>query len=394
MSQSNNFLRHLAPTSHSPLGLEVVRAEEIYLFDRPGKTYMDLISGIAVSNLGHHHPAVVAAIRHQLEQYLHTMVYGEYNLAPQVDLANYFTSLLPPSLDQVYLVNSGSEAIEGALKLAKRFTGRYKIAAFRQAYHGSSHGALSLMDSAYYTAAYRPLLPNIYFFDFNQIDQLDDLDDSYAAVVVEPVQGEAGVIPGHSEFFKVLRNRCNETGTLLIFDEIQTGLGRTGSLYHFMQLEVSPDILVTAKAFGAGLPLGAFVSSTHIMQSLADRPVLGHITTFGGHPLSCAAALAGIRHLAESGLMNQVKDKAQYFIDRLSHPLIKEIRSSGLLMALDLDDTELVEKTVTQCKERGVLVDWFLHNRKSIRLAPPLIINKLQIDQACNVITSVLNTLV
>ncbi len=394
MPLSNQFKQFLAQTSLQPLGLEVVRAEDIYLFDCYGKTYMDLISGISVSNLGHHHPVVITAIRQQLEQYLHTMVYGEYIQAPQVQLAEYLTGLLPSTLEQVYLVNSGSEAIEGAMKLAKRYTGRYNILAFKNAYHGSSHGALSLMDSEYYTSAFRPLLPNIYFLDYNQPDQLLLLDESFAAVVVEPVQAEAGVRPGSSSFLNRLRKRCTETGTLLIFDEIQTGMGRTGTLYNFQQLDLIPDILVTAKALGAGMPLGAFISSAQIMHSLRQNPVLGHITTFGGHPLSCAAALAGLKFIHESKLLSQIPEKAQLFVQLLKHPLIKEIRQAGFLMALDLHKADLVEKVVMLCKERGLLVDWFLHHRESIRLAPPLIINTLQIKQACEVIRSVLDDLI
>lgn len=393
MPFSDLFKQYLAQTSLQPLGLEVVRAEDIYLFDRYGKTYMDLISGISVSNLGHHHPVVIAALRHQLEQYLHTMVYGEYIQVPQVQFAECLIKLLPPALEQVYLVNSGSEAIEGAIKLAKRYTGRYNILAFKNAYHGSSHGALSLMDNEYYTAAFRPLLPNIHFLDFNQPQQLSILDDNFAAVVIEPVQAEAGVRIGSSSFFKALRNKCSETGTLLIFDEIQTGLGRTGTLFNFQQMDLVPDILVTAKALGAGLPLGAFISSKEIMQSLSQNPVLGHITTFGGHPLSCAAGLAGLKFIQESNLLFQIPEKAQLFIKLLQHPLIKEIRQAGLLMAVDLQDSNLVEKAVLLCKQKGLLVDWFLHNRQSIRVAPPLIINRLQIQQACEVFLSALDDL-
>lgn len=393
MSALSQFQRYLAQTSAHPISLEVVRAEDIYLFDRHGRTYIDLISGISVSNLGHHHPRIITALRHQLDYYLHTMVYGEYIQAPQVDLAEYLISLLPSELEQVFLVNSGSEAIEGAMKLAKRYTGRYKFMAFRKAYHGSSHGALSLMDSAYYTSAFRPLLPQINFLDFNHTESLSVIDETYAAVVIEPVQGEAGVIPADHQFLQALRQRCTDTGTLLIYDEIQTGLGRTGTLYYFEKTGTVPDILVTAKALGAGLPLGAFISSAKIMRTLAEQPVLGHITTFGGHPLSCAAALAGLRYLYESNVMAQVPDKSQWFRHLLDHRLIKEIRHAGLLMAVDLQDASLVEKVVQSCKEKGVLIDWFLHNRQSLRIAPPLIINQAQIEQTCQVILSTMDKL-
>jgi len=381
------FLNNLAQTSDSPLALEITKAEGIYIYDILGKRYIDLISGISVSNTGHRHPAVVKAIKEQADKYLHLMVYGEYIQSPQVRLAAKLAELLPENLNNCYFVNSGSEAVEGALKLAKRFTGRKKIVAFKNAYHGSTHGSLSVIGNKSYQTTFGPLLPGIEHIEFNSVTSLDAITSETACVIVEPVQGEAGVIPGTPEFISALRIRCTETGTLLIFDEIQTGMGRTGTMFAFQKYGVVPDILLLAKGLGGGLPLGAFISSREIMHTLTFNPVLGHITTFGGHPVSCAAALANLEVILDEKLSESVQAKNELFIKLLGKNLIiKEIRASGLLIALQLDNFAHVKKVIDKCIQNGVIIDWFLFNDSSIRIAPPLIIDEDQIREACQVI--------
>jgi len=381
------FLNNLAQTSDSPLALEITNAEGIYLYDSAGKKYIDLISGISVSNTGHRHPAVVQAIKDQADKYLHLMVYGEYIQSPQVKLAATLAGLLPEKLNNCYFVNSGSEAVEGALKLAKRYTGRQKILAFINAYHGSTHGALSVIGDKRYREPFGPLLPGVEHIEFNSTEGLGLITTETACVIVEPVQGEAGVIKGTQEFLSALRNRCNETGTLLIFDEIQTAMGRTGTLFAFEKYNIIPDILLLAKGLGGGMPIGAFISSREIMHSLTHHPVLGHITTFGGHPVSCAAALANISVILDQNLIRDVESKSELFAHLLGKSkTIKEIRASGLMIALQLDNFALVKKVIDLCIEQGVIIDWFLFNDSSIRIAPPLIINEEQIILSCNVI--------
>lgn len=387
LSNRQLFLNNLAQTSDSPLGLEITYSEGVYLFDRSGKKYMDLISGISVSNTGHRHPAVIKAIKDQADHYLHLMVYGEYIQSPQVKLAGVLADILPGTLNNCYFVNSGSEAVEGALKLAKRFTGRRKIVAFNHAYHGSSHGALSVIGEENYRIPFGPLLPGIEHIDFNSIEALKAITTETACVIVEPVQGEAGIIAGTDEFLSALRKRCTETGTLLIFDEIQTGMGRTGTMFAFEHYNVVPDILLLAKGIGGGMPLGAFISSHEIMQSLTFNPVLGHITTFGGHPVSCAAALANIEVIINEKLVDGVALKSKLFVELLGKSnAIKQIRSAGLMIALQLDNFTHVKKVIDRCIERGLIIDWFLFNDSSIRIAPPLTITEEQINEACNVI--------
>ncbi len=387
------FLNNLAQTSDSPLALEITKAEGIYLFDSSGKRYIDLISGISVSNIGHRHPAVIKAIKDQADKYLHLMVYGEYIQAPQVRLAAELAALLPESLNNCYFVNSGSEAVEGALKLAKRYTGRKKIVYFNHAYHGSTHGSLSVMGNDSYQLAFGPLLPGVNRIEFNSLDSLNVISSETACVIVEPVQGEAGIIAGTQEFIRALRKRCNETGTLLVFDEIQTGLGRTGTMFAFEKYKVVPDILLLAKGLGGGMPIGAFISSREIMHSLAFNPVLGHITTFGGHPVSCAAALATIGVIIEEKLADSVDTKSRLFVELLEqNPSIRQIRSAGLLIALQLDNYDHVKKVIDNCIENGVITDWFLFNDSSIRIAPPLTITEEQIRVACSVILNALRT--
>jgi acetylornithine/succinyldiaminopimelate/putrescine aminotransferase len=386
------FLTNLAQTSDSPLALEIDHAEGIYLYDSSGKRYTDLISGISVSNTGHRHPAVVKAIKDQVDKYLHLMVYGEYIQSPQVQLAAKLASLLPEKLNNCYFVNSGSEAVEGALKLAKRYTGRNKIVAFKNAYHGSTHGALSVIGNEDYQIPFYPLLPGVEHIEFNSIDALKAITNQTACVIVEPVQGEAGIIAATQLFLTALRNRCTETGTLLIFDEIQTGLGRTGTMFVFEKYKIIPDILLLAKGLGGGMPIGAFISSHEIMQTLTVNPVLGHITTFGGHPVSCAAALANIEVIIHEKLIESVEVKSRFFVQELSKSnLIKEIRAAGLMIALQLDNFKQVKEIIDNCIENGIITDWFLFNDSSIRIAPPLTISMLQIEESCQIILEALN---
>lgn len=380
------FLQHLAQTSAFPLALEIERAEGMHLHDVEGKAYLDLIAGIGVSSLGHRHPAVVQAVKDQLDRYLHTLVYGEFILAPQVRLAELLAQNLPDPLDSVYFVNSGTEATEGAMKLAKRYTNRPEIVACKKAYHGSTQGAASLMWPKDFTQAYHPLLPGIRHIEYNCEWCLQRITDQTAAVVVETVQGEWGVRPPHGQYLKALRQRCDEVGALLIFDEIQAGYGRTGTLFAFEQYDVVPDILLLAKGMGGGMPIGAFVASRAIMQALSENPILGHITTFGGHPVCCAAGLATLQTLLQEDYIAQVKPKEKLFRELLQHPAIREVRSAGLWLAVELEDFDFIQQVIKICLEQGLITDWFLFNNRSLRIAPPLIISEEEIRWACKVI--------
>ena len=393
MNPRQLFLQHLAPTSPSPLMLEIERAEGMYLYDPAGKAYLDLIAGISVSNLGHRHPRVLAAIQAQVDRYLHTLVYGEYVLDPQVQLAKLLADNLPDPLESVYFVNSGTEATEGAMKLAKRYTGRAEIVACKRAYHGSTQGAASLMWPKEFTQAYHPLLPGIRHIEFNCTWCLQEITENTAAVIVETVQAEWGVRPPVDGYLKKLRERCTEVGALLILDEIQVGFGRTGSLFAFVQYGIVPDVLLLAKAMGGGMPIGAFVSSKAIMQVLSENPILGHITTFGGHPVCCAAALANLQTLLDTSYIAEVKAKEALFHQLLQHPKIREVRSAGLLMAMDLGSFDAVMKVIQYCLAQGLISDWFLFNTESVRIAPPLIITEAEIKQACGVILEALDKL-
>lgn len=386
LSHRQLFLQNTAQTSASPRLLEITRAEGVYLYGPGGEKYLDLVSGFAVSNIGHRHPKVLEAIRHQIDQYLHVTVYGEFVQAPQVELATLLLSVLPDTFGSVYFTNSGAESTEGALKIAKKFTGRRQLIAARKAYHGSTHGAMSLMDEGGFREAYAPMLPEVDFICFNEAADLDKITTATAAVILETIQGEAGVQVPDLSYLQAVRQKCNETGTLLIFDEIQTGFGRTGNLFAFEQFGVVPDILLLAKGLGGGMPIGAFVSSRQIMDVIKENPMLGHITTFGGHPVSCAAALASLRVILEERLEDGVASKASLFRSLLKHPKIKEIRGKGLMMALQLDSFETVEKTSLYCARNGVLIDWFLHCGSALRLAPPLTIQEEEIRAACAVI--------
>ena len=379
------FLRHLAQTSPEPLGLEISRAEGCFLYDEAEKPYLDLIAGIGVSALGHRHPEVEKAVKDQLGQYWHTLVYGEFILSPQVRLAELLSKQLP-GLDAVYLVNSGSEATEGAMKLAKRFTGRPKIVAAKNAYHGSTQGAASLMNPTDFTQAFAPLLPGIRHLEYNNPDSLEVVDRETAAVIIETVQAESGIHRPDPSWIRALRDRCTDMGALLILDEIQAGYGRTGSLFAFEQYNIKPDILLLAKGFGGGMPIGAFVAPGHIMQCLSHDPVLGHITTFGGHPVCAAAALKTLEILTNSDLIDQVPAKQQLFLELLRHEAIVEVRSAGLWLAVDLGSFENVQKAIHYCLEHGVVTDWFLFNSQSLRIAPPLTISENEIRMACAVL--------
>ncbi|MCC6690552.1 MAG: aspartate aminotransferase family protein [Bacteroidia bacterium] len=392
MTQRELFLKHVAQTSPFPLALEIEKAEGCYLYDTSGKQYLDLISGISVCNLGHRHPAVVTAIKEQLDKYMHVMVYGEYIQSPQVRLAHLLTSVLPSQLQRVYFVNSGAEAIEGAIKLAKKFTRRHELIAFKNAYHGSTNGALSLMGDERLKQPFRPLLPGVQLIEFNNEKELERITKHTAAVIVEPIQGEAGIVLPSENFMKKLRQRCSETETLLVFDEVQTGYGRTGKLFAYEHYGVIPDILCVAKGIAGGMPLGAFIASDTIMSTLSVNPELGHITTFGGNPLSCAAGLAVLHTILTQKLINEITRKQNLFLSLLKHPCIKEIRSKGLMMAIEFEDFEQNKKIIDCCIHNGVIVDWFLFNMKSMRIAPPIIISDEQIKHACAVIINALNS--
>jgi acetylornithine/succinyldiaminopimelate/putrescine aminotransferase len=386
------FLRHLAQTSESPLKFEVEKAEGVYLFTPEGDKIFDLISGVSVSNIGHSNPRVVKAVCLQAKSYMHLMVYGELVQAPQVMLAERLTKLLPKSLQSVYFVNSGSEAVEGAVKLAKRYTGRYEVISFVNAYHGSTVGALSLMGNERPKRAFRPLLPGVQHICINTFEGLSSITEKTAAVIIEPIQGEAGVVAASKEYLQTLRDKCDEVGALLIFDEIQTGMGRTGHLFAFEGYGVIPDILLLAKAFGGGMPLGAFVSSQTIMHSLTNNPPLGHITTFGGHPVSCAAALESLAIIIEDNLTENVKSKEKLFYESLiNHPQVLDIRSVGLFMAIELGSFDKVQKVINLGLENGFLTDWFLFCDTAFRIAPPLIITEDEIASVCKSIVEVLD---
>lgn len=363
--------------------VEIVSAEGVYMYGPSGEKYLDLISGVSVSNTGHRHPRVVKAIKDQLDSYLHLMVYGEMILSPQVKYAERLTSLLPPGMDSCYFVNSGSEAVEGALKLAKKYTGRSRIVSFTNSYHGSTHGALSIQGGELYKNSFRPLLPDVYQTDFNDNEIINIIDGKTACVITEPVQAEAGIIFPANDFLQKIRDRCNETGTLLIFDEAQTGFGRLGEMFAIGRFGVIPDILVLAKALGGGMPLGAFVASSEIMSVLSDKPPLGHITTFGGHPVCCAAGLASLDVIIEENLVGECRRKSVLFRKNLNHREIIDIRGEGLLLAVVLSDQEKVNFAVTHAPEFGLILDFFLFCRDALRIAPPLIINDDEIILAC-----------
>jgi acetylornithine/succinyldiaminopimelate/putrescine aminotransferase len=392
LSPRQLFLLNTAQTSPFPRLLEIERAEGMYLYDHTGKKFMDLVSGFAVSNIGHRHPRVVQAIKDQADKYLHLTVYGEYVQSPQVKLAEKLSSILPKPLSAVYFVNSGAEATEGAMKLAKRYTGKSELIACRNSYHGSTQGALSVMGNEYYKQAYRPLLPGIRFIEFNEVADLEHIGAETAAVIIETIQGEAGVQVPDLGYMTALRKRCDQTGTLLILDEIQTGFGRTGKLFGFENFNISPDILLLAKGMGGGMPIGAFISSHEIMSALKENPILGHITTFGGHPVSCAAGLANLEVILEENLINDVEIKESLFKKYLQHPEIKEIRGKGLMLSIQLSSFKQVEYVSNYCSDKGIIIDWFLHCDTAMRIAPPLIISEEEIKIACTIVLEALDS--
>ncbi|MCE3278572.1 MAG: ornithine/acetylornithine aminotransferase [Bacteroidetes bacterium] len=385
------FFNHVAQTSDSPLALEIVKAEGVHLFDADGKKYIDLISGISVSNVGHRHPKVVTAIKDQLDKYMHLMVYGEFIQTSQTRLAKALAAILPDNLTSVYFVNSGTEAIEGAMKLAKRATGRTEIISFKHAYHGSSQGSLSIMGSEEFKNAFRPLLPDTRSIRFNSEEDLKYITEKTACVIVEPIQGEAGAVIPQNNFLKKLREQCDRVGALLVADEIQCGFGRTGSMFAFEQYDFTPDILCLAKGLGGGMPIGVFISSQKIMNVLTNNPVLGHITTFGGHPVSCAASLATLNVLLDEKLVDSVHEKELLFRSLLIHPLIRSINGKGLLLAVEFENYEQNKMIIDKCIKNGCLTDWFLFNSHSMRIAPPLTISHEEIRTSCDIILSSLS---
>lgn len=383
---------HLAQTSQTPFEIDVDYSDGIYIYDKKGNRYADLISGISVSNLGHNNERIKSAIKTQVDKYLHVMVYGEYKQNPQQELANLLAEVLPEQLNSSFFVNSGTEANEAALKLAKRVTGRTELVSCFKSYHGSTHGSLSVTGNELKKYHVRPLLPGISFMEFNKEVDLELITTKTAAVIIEPIQGDAGVRIPSLSYMKALRKKCDETGALLIFDEIQTGYGRTGKLFAFMHFDVVPDILTIAKAMGGGMPIGAFISSHKNMHELTYNPSLGHISTFAGHPVCCAAALENLKIMTEGTLIEEVESKGQLFESIISHPAIVEIRRKGLFFAIEMENADLVQDIVLGCKAKGVLSYWFLSTAESFRIAPPLIISEEQIKETAKIINSVINS--
>lgn len=400
MSQTNisqsadwksSFYKHVAQTSDAPLGLTIESAEGPFLRTTDGRSFIDFISGIAVSSLGHRHPAVVKAVHEQVDRHMHVMVYGEFIQKPQSEFAELLASVLPPSLSRIYFVNSGTEANEGALKLAKKHTGRSKLVAFRNSYHGDTHGSLSVTGRNVYRDPFLPLLPDVEFLDFNDMASLSAIDAKTAAVILEPIQGEGGIIPADPEWLRNVRSRCDEAGALLIFDEIQSGFGRTGSLFAFMKYGVVPDILTMAKAMGGGLPIGGFASSDAIFSAFVDNPPLCHVTTFGGHPVSCAAGHAALRVLLDDKLYERAQGIEATIRRRLSHEQVVEIRGTGCMLGLVLRDYDTTRRVVEYCFEHEVLLGWTLHSNTLIRIAPPLTISDDVLHRALDVIGEALD---
>ncbi len=391
--QENIFKEHLAQTTPFPFGIKVDRAEGSYIYDKSEKSYLDLISGVAVSSLGHGHPRIKKAINEQVEKHLHVMVYGEFEQDSQNDLARELLKTLPTSLNSFYFVNSGTEAIEAALKLAKRVTGRKEFIAFQGAYHGNTHGSMSISSNEGKKNAFRPLLPGVSFIELNNLEQLNSITDKTAAVILETIQGDAGVRIPNNTYLKALRRRCSEVGALLILDEIQCGMGRTGKFWAFEHYNIVPDMLTSGKALGAGLPIGCLVANKKLMNLFSSNPMLGHITTFGGHPLSCAAAAEGIKIIRDEELLQKLSLKAQLFKDLLKHQKIKTTRQIGLMIAIELENEEMVKEVVLKGLEKGVLLFWFLSTPNAFRLAPPLTISENEIEEGCKIILSLLNEL-
>lgn len=386
------FLNYVGQTSESPYLVEIEKAKGVYMYGPDGKKYIDLISGVSVSSLGHSNETVINAVKEQIDKYMHLMVYGEFIETPQVKLAEYICGMLPEKFNNVYFVNSGSEAIEGATKLAKRYTRRHKMFSYVNAYHGSTQGALSLCGNEDFKRSFYPLLPDVYHLELNNFEQLKQIDEQTACVVLESIQAEGGVKIPTVEYMHELRSACTRNGALLILDEIQTGFGRTGKMFGFQHYGIEPDIICFAKALGAGMPVGAFVSSREIMSSFMTDPVLGHITTFGGHPVSCAAALAGVKIINESGIVDQVQKKADRFkANLISHPKVNEVRGKGLLLAVEIGSFDNILKFIRRGIANGIISDWFIFHDTAFRIAPPLVITDDEIDEACSLIRKTLD---
>jgi acetylornithine/N-succinyldiaminopimelate aminotransferase len=387
ISNRQLFLNHIGQVSPKPMELEITKASGIYLSDEGGKSYIDFISGISVSNVGHCHPNVVKAIRKQSEIYMHLMVYGEYVQAPQIELAKALTDLLPKNLNSVFYTNSGTEATEGALKLAKRVTGRTELICFKDSYHGSTHGSLSVMGNEEFKQPFRPLLPDVRILEYNSIEDVNTyITPKTAAVILEPVQSETGYTVADNQFLKAIRKKCDEHGVLLILDEIQNGFGRSGTFFAFEQTGIVPDILLLAKGMGGGLPIGCFISSRKLLNEFTHNPVLGNINTFGGNAVCCAASLACLQTIQSENLMDSIEEKSKLMRSLLVHPAINAIKGKGFMLSLDFEDTDLNFKIIETCVKNGLIVDWFLFNTHSMRIAPPLIITEAEIQMACKII--------
>ena len=387
----HDFFKYQAQTSPHPLAMEISHAKGSYIYDTQGKAYLDFVAGVSACPLGHNHPKVVSAIKDQLDKYLHVMVYGEYIQEPAVSLAKLLANHLPEPLEKTYLTNSGTEAIEGALKLAKRATGRSEIIATKNAYHGNTMGSMSVMGFEERKQAFRPLIPDVTFIDFNNEDDLEKITTKTACVILETIQGGAGFIVPSNNYLQKVQKRCHDVGALLILDEIQTGFGRTGKLFGFEHYNCIPDILVTGKGLGGGMPIGAFTASSKLMDLLQDKPKLGHITTFGGHPVIAASALATLKEIANSDLMDQTIEKEQLIRKHLVHPLIHEIRGKGLMLAAITASTEITNQVILRCQDEGLILFWLLFEPKAIRITPPLTISANEIIEGCGVIIDVLN---
>ena len=389
----NDFFKHQAQTTPHPLGMEISFAEGSYIYDQNKTPYLDFVAGVSACSLGHRHPKVVEAIKKQLDSYMHVMVYGEYIQSPAVKLSKLLSEHLPPNLEKTYLTNSGTEAIDGAMKLARRYTGRSEIIAANNAYHGNTMGALSIMGYEERKQPFRPLIPDIRFIEFNEIEELSKITNKTAAVILETIQGGAGFIEPINGYLTKVQEKCNEVGALLILDEIQPGIGRTGKLFGFENYQCIPDVIVTGKGLGGGMPIGAFTASKQMMDSLSDHPKLGHITTFGGHPVIAAAALATLKEITSSTLIPETLEKEALIRQQLKHPLIKEIRGKGLMLALILESPEIANKIVLEAKENQLILFWLLYEPKAVRISPPLTISEEELAKGCAIILNILESI-
>ncbi len=389
----NDFLKYQGQTTPHPLAIEISHANGSFIYDASGKEYLDFVAGVSANSLGHNHPKVKKAIHNQLEKYTHVMVYGEFIQTPQLELCKNLAATLPENLTSVYLVNSGTEATEGALKLAKRFTGRSEIIAGKNAYHGNTMGAMSVCGAEQQNSAFRPLVPGSRFIQFNNEKDLTKITSKTAGVILETIQGGAGFIEPKNNYLQKVKKRCEEVGALLILDEIQTGIGRTGKFWGFENYNMTPDIIVTGKGLGGGMPIGAFISSYDIMNTLKDNPKLGHITTFGGHPVIAAACLATVQEITSSNLMEEALRKEQIIRKHLHHPLIKEIRGKGLMLSLIMATPETADNVILESLNQGLILFWLLYEKRAVRITPPLTISDSEIIQGCKTLTNILNNI-